>query len=102
MIRSANSAARAFVHEAALQAYEAAAAGKLELDGRIRLRLATTYAMNEATDVSIGCYRAAGTTASTGAPGFERQLPLRISAGMMRCTCTGVTPPSTPSFSAAV
>ena len=57
------SAARAFLHEAACEAYEAAAAGKLDVDLRLRLRLATTFGMNEATDVAIASYRAAGTTA---------------------------------------
>jgi indole-3-acetate monooxygenase len=74
------SAARAFLHEAALQAYDAAAAGKLDLDGRIRLRLATTYGMNEATEVSIGCYRAAGTTAIMNAAPFERRFRDAMSA----------------------
>ncbi|TAJ31983.1 MAG: acyl-CoA dehydrogenase [Reyranella sp.] len=68
------SAARAFLHEAAVQAYEAAAAGKLDVDGRMRLRLATTHGMNEATDVSIACYRAAGTTAILDSQPFERRF----------------------------
>src|SRR5262249_1548415 len=57
------SAARAFVHEAVVQAYDASAAGRLGMDERMRLRLATTHGMNEATDVSIACYRSAGTQA---------------------------------------
>ncbi len=68
------SAARAFVHEAAAQAYDAAAAGTLGLDLRMRLRLATTHAMNEATDVSIACYRGAGTTAILNSAPFERRF----------------------------
>jgi len=47
------SAARAFLHEAAGQVYDASATGTLDVDLRLRLRLATTYGMNEATDVSI-------------------------------------------------
>jgi indole-3-acetate monooxygenase len=74
------SAARAFLHEAAHQAYDAAAAGKLDLDGRIRLRLATTYGMNEATEVSIACYRGAGTNAIMDAGPFERRFRDAMSA----------------------
>lgn len=68
------SAARAFLHEAACQAYEAAAAGKLDVDLRLRLRLATTFGMNEATDVAIASYRAAGTTAILSSGPFERRF----------------------------
>ena len=68
------SAARAFVHEAVCQVYDAAVAGNLTLDQRMRLRLATTYAMNEATDVSVACYRGAGTTAILASAPFERRL----------------------------
>ncbi len=68
------SAARAFLHEAAGQAYEAAAAGKLDVDLRLRLRLATTHGMNEATDVAIAAYRSAGTIAIMNAGPFERRF----------------------------
>ena len=68
------SAARAFLHEAICQAYDASVAGNLTLDHRMRLRLATTYAMNEATDVSVACYRGAGTTAILDSAPFERRL----------------------------
>lgn len=68
------SAARAFVHEAANQVYEAAATGALDTDLRLRLRLATTHAMNEAADVSVACYRGAGTTAIMNAAPFERRF----------------------------
>ena len=74
------SAARAFLHEAALEAYDAAAAGKLTIDHRIRLRLATTYGMNEATDVSVASYRAAGTTAIMNSAPFERRFRDAMSA----------------------
>ena len=74
------SAARAFLHEAVGQAYDAASAGKLDVDGRLRLRLATTYGMNEATDVSIACYRAAGTTAILDSAPFERRFRDAMSA----------------------
>lgn len=68
------SAARAFLHEAAAAAYAAAAAGTLGVDGRMRLRLATTHGMNEATEVSIASYRAAGTTAILDSQPFERRF----------------------------
>jgi alkylation response protein AidB-like acyl-CoA dehydrogenase len=74
------SAARAFLHEAAAQVYDASAAGKLDVDQRLRLRLATTYGMNEATDVSIACYRSAGTLAISEKAPFERRLRDALSA----------------------
>ena len=75
------SAARAFVHEAARQAYDAAEAeGAVDLDRRMRLRLATTHGMNEATDVSIACYRGAGTAAIMDSAPFERRLRDAMSA----------------------
>ncbi len=74
------SAARAFLHEALCQVYDAAAAGKLDVDLRVRLRLATTYGMNEATDVAIACYRAAGTTAIMNSGPFERRFRDAMSA----------------------
>jgi alkylation response protein AidB-like acyl-CoA dehydrogenase len=73
-------AARAFLHETVVQAYEAAAAGKLDVSQRLRLRLATTYGMNEATDVSIASYRAAGTTAIMDSQPFERRFRDAMSA----------------------
>ena len=74
------SAARAFLHEAVVQAYDAAAAGTLDVDRRLRLRLATTYGMNEATEVSIASYRAAGTTAILASQPFERRFRDAMSA----------------------
>lgn len=74
------SAARAFLHEAACQVYDAAAAGTLDLDLRMRLRLATTHGMNEATDVSIACYRGAGTAAIMDSAPFERRFRDAMSA----------------------
>lgn len=75
------SAARAFLHEAATQVYDAATADRLDVDTRIRLRLATTFGMNEATEVSIACYRGAGTMAILDAAPFERRLRDAMSAG---------------------
>src|SRR5262245_34252806 len=57
------SAVRAFLHEAAGQLYDASVEGTLDVDLRMRLRLATTWGMNEETDVSIACYRGTGTIA---------------------------------------
>jgi alkylation response protein AidB-like acyl-CoA dehydrogenase len=74
------SAARAFLHEAAGEVYDAAAAGTLGLDQRMRLRLATTHGMNEATDVSIACYRGAGTAAIMESAPFERRFRDAMSA----------------------
>ena len=74
------SAARAFLQEALVHVYDAAATGKVGVDLRLRLRLATTWGMNEATDVSIGCYRAAGTTAIMNSAPFERRFRDAMSA----------------------
>jgi alkylation response protein AidB-like acyl-CoA dehydrogenase len=74
------SAARAFLHEALGHVYDAASAGKLGVELRLRLRLATTWGMNEATDVSIGCYRSAGTTAIMNSAPFERRFRDAMSA----------------------
>ena len=74
------SAARAFVHEAAAQVYDASAAGKLDNDLRVRLRLATTFAMNEAADVSVASYRGAGTVAILDSAPFERRFRDAMSA----------------------
>lgn len=74
------SSVRAFLHEAAGQAYAASAAGTLDVDLRMRLRLATTHGMNEATDVSIACYRGAGTAAIMNSAPFERRLRDALSA----------------------
>jgi alkylation response protein AidB-like acyl-CoA dehydrogenase len=74
------SAARAYLHAEVTQVYEAAANGTLDVDRRMRLRLATTHGMNEATDVSIAAYRAAGTTAILDSAPFERRFRDAMSA----------------------
>ena len=74
------SATRAFLHEAVGQVYDASAAGTLDVDLRVRLRLATTWGMNEATDVSIACYRGAGTMAISEKAPFERRFRDAMSA----------------------
>jgi alkylation response protein AidB-like acyl-CoA dehydrogenase len=80
MLEGRLSGARAFLHEAAGLVYEAAASGTLDVDKRLRLRLATTWGMNEATEVSIACYRAAGTPAILNAQPFERRFRDAMSA----------------------
>jgi indole-3-acetate monooxygenase len=47
---------------------------------RLRLRLATTHGMNEATDVAIASYRAAGTLAIMDSGPFERRFRDAMSA----------------------
>jgi len=74
------SATRAFLHEAAGQVYDASARGTLDVDLRVRLRLATTWGMNEATDVSVACYRGAGTMAISEKAPFERRFRDAMSA----------------------
>src|SRR5215510_9801516 len=74
------SAVRAFLHEAAGQLYNASAKGTLDVDLRVRLRLATSWGMNEATDVSIACYRGAGTMAISEKAPFERRFRDAMSA----------------------
>lgn len=53
---------------------EATARGMPSMDARVALRLATTTVMRQATDVSIACYRAAGTTAVLESNAFERRF----------------------------
>lgn len=53
---------------------EAVANGTLSMEARIALRLATTSVMRAATDVSVACYRAAGTTAVLESNEFERRF----------------------------
>jgi alkylation response protein AidB-like acyl-CoA dehydrogenase len=74
------SATRAFLHEAVGQVYDASTRGTLDVDLRVRLRLATTWGMNEATDVSIACYRGAGTMAISEKAPFERRFRDAMSA----------------------
>ena len=74
------SAARAFLHQAVADVYDASVRGCLDVDLRVRLRLATTYGMNEATEVSVACYRGAGTMAIHDSAPFERRLRDALSA----------------------
>ncbi len=72
--------ARAYLHEALGEVYAAAAAGKLSVDERMKLRLATTYGMNEATDVSVAAFRGAGSVAIINSQPFERRFRDAMSA----------------------
>ena len=74
------SAARAFLHQTVREVYDASADGTLDVDLRVRLRLATTYGMNEATDVSVACYRSAGTIVISEKGPFERRFRDAMSA----------------------
>jgi indole-3-acetate monooxygenase len=59
---------------------EAVATGAQCMDTRMALRLATTHTIREATDVSVECYRAAGTTAVLAKEPFERRFRDALSA----------------------
>jgi indole-3-acetate monooxygenase len=53
---------------------EAVAHGSLTMDTRMAMRLATTTVMRDVTEVSVACYRAAGTTAVLESNEFERRF----------------------------
>ncbi len=53
---------------------ETEATGSLVMDSRMALRLATTHVMRQVTEVSVACYRGAGTTAVLEANPFERRF----------------------------
>ena len=59
---------------------EAVATGAQTMDTRMSHRLATTHAIREATDISVACYRGAGTTAVLAKEPFERRLRDAMSA----------------------
>ncbi len=68
-------AARAYLDQAIANAWAATeASGKLDLDNRVKMRLAVTYAINEATEISVDCYRAAGASAIFDKAPFERRF----------------------------
>ena len=56
---------------------EAVAHGALAMETRVALRLATTTVMRQATDVSVACYRAGGTTAILESERLRAALPRR-------------------------
>jgi len=67
--------ARAFQQEALAEAWaEVLDKGELLLDRRVRIRLATTYAINQATEVTEAVYRLAGATAIFESRPFERRF----------------------------
>jgi len=68
-------AARFYLHGTIRQVIaEAEASSTLAMDTRMALRLATTSVMRDVTEVSVACYRAAGTTAVLEANEFERRF----------------------------
>ena len=69
------SSARAFQQQTIAEAYDSVVdRGTLELDPRVRLRLATSYAINQETDVSEQGYRLAGATSVFESRPFERRF----------------------------
>jgi alkylation response protein AidB-like acyl-CoA dehydrogenase len=67
--------ARAFQRQTITQVWDAVDAGQpLTLDQRVRIRLATTYAITRATDVSEQVYRLAGSTAVFENEPFEQRF----------------------------
>ena len=74
-------AARAYWLSAIQAAWdEAVATGAQCMDTRMAHRLATTHTIREATEVSIACYRGAGTTAILAKEPFERRFRDAMSA----------------------
>ncbi len=68
-------AARAFQQQELHQVWQTVdASGELTMADRARLRLATTHAINEATDVAEQVYRFAGATAIFQSQPFERRF----------------------------
>jgi len=69
------SAARAFQQQTIADAHDSVVrAGNLELEPRVRLRLATSHAINEATAVTEQVYRLAGATAVFDSQPYERRF----------------------------
>lgn len=66
---------RALVHETFRDLWSVAAAGEgMTLDDRLRMRMATCYAIQQAKDVVDACYHAAGASAIFEASPFERRF----------------------------
>lgn len=69
------SSARAFQQQVLAEAWDDVLdKGELVLDRRVRIRLATTYAINQATEVTEQVYRLAGATAIFESRPFERRF----------------------------
>jgi indole-3-acetate monooxygenase len=66
-------AARAGLLAALDDAWEAAQSGPLDLDHRMAIRMAGTFAIHQAREVADFCWREAGATAIFPANGFERR-----------------------------
>jgi alkylation response protein AidB-like acyl-CoA dehydrogenase len=67
--------ARAYQQNAVAEVWDAVdASGELSMANRVRIRLATTYAINEATAVVEQIYRLAGSTAIFDGQPFERRF----------------------------
>ncbi len=67
--------ARAYQQQVLAEIWQAVdETGTLAMDDRVRLRLATTHAINEATDVVEQVYRLAGATAIFDSQPFERRF----------------------------
>jgi alkylation response protein AidB-like acyl-CoA dehydrogenase len=74
-------AVRGYWHTTIREAWEEAVeTGAQTMDTRMAHRLATTHAIREATDISVACYRGAGTTAILGREPFERRFRDALSA----------------------
>jgi indole-3-acetate monooxygenase len=68
-------AMRAYLHATIREVIaETEANDGLSMDTRMALRLATTHVMRQVTEVSVACYRGAGTTAVLEANPFERRF----------------------------
>ncbi len=67
-------AARAYWLQTMVECWKAAQQDELPLSHRLSLRLATTHAMNEATEVSVGAYRATGAHGPLDSQPFERRF----------------------------
>lgn len=66
---------RAYLHMTADEIYtEVAATDAITLDQRARMKLATTYVINQAFQIVSGSYRAAGQTAIFPSNPFERRM----------------------------
>ena len=68
--------ARAYLHSAASEADQVAAANKtgLALDDRVNLKLATMHVIQDAVEITVEAYRAAGASAIFPSGPFERRL----------------------------
>ena len=68
-------ACTAYLHETARETYaEAVETGECTMDHRARLKLATTWCINEGVEIAIDAYRAAGNNAIFQNAGYERRM----------------------------